>query len=221
MQFYTSLEIRTAKEALFHPNRSLAKFQAENGDMALNAFLTHVLTDLVMFFNVGKTMNEAQIVELVRLIKVDYYFLRPSEIRYCFDNAKKGKYGALYDRIDGSIIIEWIEKYLEERLYVVMEERDRKHDEVKNETISFDPKVAEVIIKALNRKPAEVKPEINTSTLKKELSPLDLKLQGFFKEFDSIYRDKPIGEMGGKRFIDYKGKILDQEEYAKIRLSEV
>lgn len=44
------------------------------------------------------------------------------DFKLCFNNAKRGKYGRVYDRIDGNIIYEWLQKYSEERVQTVYPE---------------------------------------------------------------------------------------------------
>lgn len=202
-----------------HPNRSIAKIKTDKGELILNALLTSILTDLVMFFNVGKTMNTQQIVELANFIKTDYYFIRPSELKYCFDNAKKGRYGQLYDRIDGSIIISWLDDYCAERLNTVIDEKVKENKNFTRESALSHPAIAEILKKAININPAEFKIEINTDTPKKVSSKADERIQGFLKEFDILYNNKPLGSKS-KRFVDYNGKILDQDEFISFRLLE-
>lgn len=67
-------------------------------------------------------MGERQVAELAKLIYDDFYYLNFDDLKLCFDNAKKGKYGKIYDRIDGNIVMEWLSKYSQERVDVVYPE---------------------------------------------------------------------------------------------------
>lgn len=222
MEFYRGLQIKTAKEAVYHPNASIVAMKKElidagKGEMMLNAFITSMVTDLVLFFNVGKTMNTSQVVQVVEFIKTDYYFLKPSEIRYCFDNAKKGKYGKLYDRIDGTIIFDWIEQYLLERLDTVVSDNEKKSEEYKKNIITDNLPLLELIsdISPLE----EPKTEIKDNAPKRELNEGELKIQALFKEFDRIW-EQDEKTYGGKRFVDFEGKIMDQEEFVSYNLKK-
>jgi hypothetical protein len=84
----------------------------------LTSALTALITDLALFLNVGKQMNIAQIMETVELVKTEYYFLNLADLQLCFKNIKKGKYGQLYDRLDGQIIMNFIQQYSDERIFV-------------------------------------------------------------------------------------------------------
>jgi hypothetical protein len=74
-----------------------------------------MLNSFLNFVNVGKNMNRDQILETTRLMMQDYAVLKPDDFILFFDRAKKGWYGKAYDRMDGSIILEWLELYMQQR----------------------------------------------------------------------------------------------------------
>lgn len=90
--------------------------KAELGDVHTKAILTLFIIDAIKFFNVGKSMSDEQVAQTIILIQDDYWMLKPEDFKLCFDNAKKGKYGKVYDRIDGQVILEWLHNYLLARL---------------------------------------------------------------------------------------------------------
>ena len=182
------------------------------GDNGAKAFLVVILSDLVMSFNVGKTMNQNQIVDLVNFIQQDYYFLKPSELKYCFDNAKKGKYGQLFDRIDSAIICQWIETYLDERIGVCVSENQKKNLEFNSIRVHED------ILKAL--KNVVEKPIIKDGATIIESDEQREFSNKIFKEFDKIHEENPVGEDRGKKFINYNGKIVDINEFLEIKFKE-
>lgn len=232
IQLYKAIQVRTAKDALQSNLPSLAAIKRdlvvsnpERGELIVKAFITGIITDLVMSFNVGKTMNPVQVAELVEFIQSDYYFLKPSELKYCFDNAKKGRYTekgkpVLYDAIDSSVILIWIEKYLEERLNIVISNNEKIHEDFKHAP-QMDSEILLKVLKEVDSAQQEkekvkeraVAPKVNYN----QADPL---IQGYFSDFDIAYEKKPIGSKGSKRFVDYKGKILDSTEYVEFRLKE-
>jgi len=80
------------------------------------AYLNKWIIDTLGFFNIGKSMDEHQVMETSFLIWQTYPAMGIQEIYFVFNQAKKGKYGKIYDRIDGSIIFEWFNSFWEERL---------------------------------------------------------------------------------------------------------
>lgn len=218
MQYYGTLQIRTAKEAVNHLSPSLAKIKKEAGNIVSSAFLSSILIDLIISFNVGKTMNESQIVSTAQGIQEDYYFLKPSELKYCFDNGKKGRYGQLYDRIDQSIIFDWIEKYLEERIGICEQNNieEQKKNRFTDEDCGFLLKNVKTILdKTTDQTDNKIKiPE------KRELTKSEIFVQQVFKEFDEIHRKTESDLHQTIRMINYKGKYLTQSDFLIQKLQE-
>lgn len=208
----TTTHFKTAKEALKFDNKSLVNIKKNHGEIRTNAFIASILSNLVMSFNVGKTMNEYQLADAVNLVKNEYYFLKPSELQYCFNQAKLGRYGQLYDRIDVSVIVNFIEKYLEERMNVVIEENTNKNKEYNSGVM--DEKVVEKLKALLNSVNTEKKPEP-----KQTEAEIDV-FKGFVDEFGKLALRSEIEGANG-RFVDYKGKILNVDEYCRMRYKEL
>lgn len=74
-----------------------------------------MIVDLVKFLNVGKTMNAEQVSNTSQILLNDYGYLQVEDFKLFFNNAKKGLYGQTYDRIDGQVIIGWLNNYVNER----------------------------------------------------------------------------------------------------------
>ena len=94
----------------------------EFGETHLRGFMVKVLNDLVDFFNVGKSIGAVQVAQTVDLIIDEYYFFKPDDFKLCFNRAKKGLYGKVYDRIDGAVILEWLGRYEKERGSMAMDD---------------------------------------------------------------------------------------------------
>lgn len=86
-------------------------------------------------------MGERQMAETVRMIIDDFYYLNFDDLKLCFNNAKKEKYGKIYDRIDGNIIYSWVQKYSNERVETVYSEMyhtPRAYDESERTILKKD-----------------------------------------------------------------------------------
>jgi len=70
------------------------------------------------FLNIKHEMNPAQIQETAKFIYDDFYYLNIADLNLIFTNIKRGKYGKIYDSMDGTKLMEWINKYVEERLEI-------------------------------------------------------------------------------------------------------
>ena len=119
IRFLQRLAIRSEAEALSSTLPALAQIRralGDDGEIAVQAILTKLIQDLVSFFNVGKTMNDAQCAETVRLVLAEYYYLHLGDLKLCFDRLKAGRYGRSYDRIDGQVILLALEEYSKGRM---------------------------------------------------------------------------------------------------------
>lgn len=209
------MQVKTIEQAIDLSYPQLSKIKKDAGEVVVKTVLVEALSDLVMFFNVGKTMNAPQIVQTVELVLEQYWYLRLSEFKYCFTQAMTGAYGKVYDRIDGAIIFEWIEKYLEERMGEIVEKQTQQHEENKKDVsilsalhekgISFKPKTVE-----------ETKIEQKKTVEKSEREKL---IQKFFREFDELHKTEEV-ESKGSRLINYKGKVHDSISFIETKLKE-
>ena len=94
---------------------AIATLRREKGEAVARAVLVLILNDMLNFFNAGNDMNDTQVATTVDFILEEYPYMKTDDITLCFRNAMKGKYGKLYNRIDGQIIMGWIKAYNSER----------------------------------------------------------------------------------------------------------
>jgi hypothetical protein len=90
-----------------------------------------ILSDLVEFFNVGNSMNARQIVDTAEIILDSYSWLKIDDFKLCCDWAKRGLLGQVY-RMDGNVILSWIESYIADRVNSADEAAYARHSEVKS-----------------------------------------------------------------------------------------
>jgi len=136
IRFLQRLAVVSETEAISSGLPALAQMRrrlGEDGPIAVQAVMTKVLQDLVSFFNVGKTMNDRQCAETVRLILAEYYYLNLADFKVCFDRLKAGRYGRSYDRIDGQIILMALDEYTRGRLEAAEILSQEQHRQTKQE----------------------------------------------------------------------------------------
>jgi hypothetical protein len=78
---------------------------------ALLKALSLLITQLGNSFNVGKNVDTLQVYECATLLAEKYWYLRLEEFVYVFKQARLGKYGKVYDRLDVQVISEWLTTY--------------------------------------------------------------------------------------------------------------
>lgn len=116
---------------------SLATCRKEFGDNGLiktQAVMTIVIRDLVKSFNLGQTMDDEQVADLINDIIDQYYWLNIEDFRLCFNNAKSGRYDKGIFRLDASVVLSWLNKYTSDRLNAADESSYNAHLSTKDES---------------------------------------------------------------------------------------
>jgi len=217
--FLDSVKVKSALDILNSQNKSLVRISAEVGEKAVKAMLYILISDCLDFFNIGKSMSANQIMQTAVLILEDYSVYKIDYFVLCFNRAKKGQYGKVYDRIDGQIIFEWLAQFDYE--YSAEIEAERRNESkriekqlqapIEEESLTRMPDWFADSIKKMNEpKPLEQKP-IN-------LTDDQILINGFIQEFNKIHLEGEHQE--GKRFIKFKGKMADVTEYIELRLQD-
>ena len=76
--------------------------------------------------------------------------------RQVFTNAKRGQYGQLYGRIDGSIIYGWFQTYFEDRCNACENRTIRQAEAMGSDHPVTDAKAAEFIKSLINKKAEKI-----------------------------------------------------------------
>lgn len=143
----------------------------------------------------------------VEIIDENFYYFSPDDFRKCFRGAMSGKYGKIYNRLDGAVIMEWLRAYDIERTELIVKEQMQKNKDEAKEIMS-----AESFDKAMKN----LIDEISSKHKRKDYEPYESKLSPFEKqvitEFDSL--------RGSNRFAVYQGKEMDFDTFRMIRYGE-
>lgn len=103
--------IKTIEQALTTPTPSLATL-TKYGDERLTALiLAALISKTAKFFKVGGAMNHEDAMETAYLIIENYHWMNVADFKLCFQMGKSFKFGKLYDRFDGAIIMQWLDEY--------------------------------------------------------------------------------------------------------------
>lgn len=112
---------------------SIATVKRKFGDDFIQAYIEGWVVNIREFINVGKKMTDEQTRETAILIVDEYYNMNLADINMIFKNAKLGKYGKYYDRLDGQIILSWFEQHFSERCRLAAEESIREAENYKDD----------------------------------------------------------------------------------------
>lgn len=138
-----------------------------NGELFVKAFMVDIISDLVLFLNVGKTMNEGQISITADMLIKQYNYFKPEDFKILFDRIKIGYYGKQYDRVDGQTIFECAHQYDLERTEAAEQMSFESHtNRKKSDPNLIHPEVANMYREALKlrqNRPSNVATEIKVA----------------------------------------------------------
>jgi hypothetical protein len=107
------------------PGNTINALSRSHGDGTVRAILALCLTDMLKFFNLTQgTMDKNQVIQTILLIQEDYgHIMTMADFKVFFNKIKKGHFAEpgksqVYNRIDGQLILEWMERYVDERASV-------------------------------------------------------------------------------------------------------
>jgi len=110
---------------------SLGDITKAQGFDFTQAYLDGWIINLREFLNIGKKMTDAQTHETAMLIIDTYPSLKISDINLIFKRVKLGKFGKIYDRLDGQLILSWFDVYFAERCDAAANMSEREADRYK------------------------------------------------------------------------------------------
>lgn len=93
-------------------------------------FIESWLLQLNIFINTDNKLSGEQIKELAKYMYDEIFMLNMAELTLLFKRIKSGFYGAFYNRIDGTQLVQWCREYRKERSkYMII-----YTDKINNET---------------------------------------------------------------------------------------
>lgn len=180
------------------------------GQAVPKAALVKLFEDFLNFLNLGKTMNGNQVVQTVELILDKYAHLNLLDFKLFFKKLKLGDYGKFYDRVDGSVVLDNLMHYSEDKLSQIRFNNDNSHAKNKKQekVTIFHPDVVEALKKAVGDREYTKhfdKPE------EKPKTQSEILIQRWTKQFDNIY--SKCGVFKGIRYLKINNQLFTFEKF--------
>lgn len=142
-QYFKELQPRTIDDVFASFEPSLGYVLKKDGVLVARAAVAYVIAETLDFFNVSETMNDSQVAFTTDLILEEYPYFKLDDLKLCFRNAMKLKYGNVYNRIDGQIIFRWLKQYNIDRCNLAERDSFNNHKRLleesqKSEGLFFD-----------------------------------------------------------------------------------
>lgn len=197
----------------------------EHGNLKARAILSYLITDVITYFNVSKTIDEEQLKDILELIihNTEFNSLTPESFALCFNRAKTGKYGMVNEKLDGQIIFSWLRKFSSEVTLEYEQYRAKENAKYKEEwnmngaSQEYLDLLENIVSKIEKRKSEQAKPKVTESV--KMITTADELYATYSNEFNSLFAKDGIST-NGIMFIKINENLLDRETFIKFRFDE-
>lgn len=181
------------------------------GQAVPKAALVKLFEDFLNFLNLGKTMNGNQVVQTVELILDQYAHLNLLDFKLFFKKLKLGDYGKFYDRVDGSVVLDNLMYYSEDKLSQIRFNNDNSHAKNKKQekVTIFHPDVVEALKKAVGS--AKVYDDGFIYREERPKTQSEILIQRWTKQFDNIY--SKYGVFKGIRYLKINDQLFTFEKF--------
>lgn len=122
--------VKTIKDAMLNPSPCLVTMKQKDPVLTSN-ILKLMIARTARSFNLpnGKNIEPAQIECLVEDLLEEFYFLKLSDIYLVLKNARLGRIGKTFERMDQPTIWKWFDDHVAERMQIAVDESLTKHDQ--------------------------------------------------------------------------------------------
>lgn len=111
------------------------------------------------YFLVSNKMSDNQAIQIASLFMENYQHETIEDFMMCLKNAKLNKYGTSYNRLDGQVIFQWFQKYLDEKYQEVERLKRLERDKRMEETTQAIGGVGISILEQIKKHQPEPQPE--------------------------------------------------------------
>ena len=94
--------------------KSIKQHLSEDSELA-EALVLKLLMDLYLFLNVSHSFNPEQFRPTAKMILSRCKGLTMEDVSICFHKVKSAEYKPAYGRLDGQVILGWLDEYKKER----------------------------------------------------------------------------------------------------------
>lgn len=206
MNFYAELTVTTRELAQFSGSKGLAGLKAQTSPIVVQVFLSKAINKCVGTFKVGQKMDKADLMETAQIIMNDYYYLKPEEIKYVLEGAKRGDYGQVFNRVDLPVVLGWFKSYDEKRSQIAINQNMQQNIEHKKDHLGL-PTLDQV--KEVHKKmkaPDYEAPKTDGQ-----------KVHELVKVYKEEFKEKAVNE-NGIYYITIDDKKMDLNKYLEYKI---
>lgn len=176
-----------------------------------------LIGELCAMVNVARNMSPDQIRMAAEIVAREFYWMKLDDIDCCFRWGIRGDFGQIYDRIDVSIILDWLKKYDQERVKAKRQMAVSDQDTNNIHELFNNPTMSKILQEVTDKLTIREEPKV--SSIRFVMPAIEAQLH---REFDKLYFDQGlVNTPSGIRTVKYQGLVMNQDMYKAARLSEL
>ncbi len=209
-EYLDNLPHRNIQDIALMPTATLATIKKYRDETKMIAAVCAVLVEASEMLNLGRPMSDYQIKETAKLIFSEYYFLTIADLKVCFRDGIKGRYGQVFDRLDVAVIFGWLNVYAEERAaYFAEKERNKSKQQ------SFQPSAAAIEMPGYIKEKFEAIEMRNKQVreLKDEKPKAFATLAAYIDSIGATQKKEALLEVWKNDYAELKEKVLELDAF--------
>ena len=131
MLYWDSINPKNVLDVFNAPQLTVSGISREIGTMKLQALMVKWMNSFLRFYSVNGSMDAIQVADTINLVLEIYPYYTQYDFKLFFKMARMGKFGEIYGRMDGEVIINWLKKYDAHRATVAQSESMKYADKFK------------------------------------------------------------------------------------------
>jgi hypothetical protein len=217
MDFLRDMPHQSIKDVDEAPTASLATIKMYSGELKMIACISALIVQAASLLSVGKATNEYQVKEAAKLIYSEYYFLTVADLKVALMNGIMGKFGQIYDRIDVSVIFQWLNAYVDQRAAYFEEKQMSKR---KMQAAEMNDKAIDMP-DYIRKKFAQM--EAKASKIKNATSPSQkfASLAAFLEAINATDKHEYIMSAWNAAFMSLQEKTIEMDAYLYYRANKL
>jgi len=116
-------DVNTLSKAVESDNNSIAVYRKQSSPEFIEGMIEVYLHDLNKSLNVHEKLDGDQVEEIAQEIATIHYHMSLVEIHFVLKNAKRGKYGKINYALNMPTVLDWFDKYAEDRVQYFMQRK--------------------------------------------------------------------------------------------------
>lgn len=131
IKYWEGINPKTMIDVFQSPQIGIVTIRKEKGEQYLQAIMVKLMNSFLSFYSVNGQMDAFQVADTINLIIETYPHYCLEDFKLFFKMAKKGLFGDVFGRMDGSVIMNWLSKYNIHRVLEAQEASIREQDRFK------------------------------------------------------------------------------------------